>query len=300
MSQRLTPMAAVLLTIPPLLWAGNAIAGRIVAPWVSPMTLNLLRWCLAGLLLLPLAGSVLKPSSPLWRQWRWFGWTSLFSIGAYNALQYLALTTSTPINVTLVGASTPIWVLLIGRIFYATAVSARQFFGALLSIAGVLLVLSRGDWHALLRLRLVAGDVYMLLASLAWAYYSWLISRPKAIDNNLPKHWAAPLLGQIAFGLVWSSAFTVGEWVLTPAHIQWNGWLLLMLGYIAIGPAITAYATWGAGVARAGPAVAGMFMNLTPLFAALMSAAFLGEAPQLYHALAFVLIVSGIVFGMRR
>ena len=300
MSQRLTPMAVVLLTIAPLLWAGNAIAGRIVAPWVSPMTLNLLRWCLAGLLLLPLAGGVLKPGSALWKQWRWFAWASLFSIGAYNALQYLALTTSTPINVTLVGASTPIWMLLIGRIFFATSISVRQTFGAILSIAGVVLVLSRGDWQTLWRMRLVAGDVYMLLASMAWAYYSWLISRSGAIGQSLPKHWAAPLLGQIAFGLVWSSAFTAAEWLWTPAHVEWSGALLGLLAYIAIGPAITAYAAWGAGVARAGPAVAGMFMNLTPLFAAVMSAAFLGELPQIFHAIAFVLIVFGIILGARK
>ena len=70
--------------------------------------------------------------------------------------------------------------------------------------------------------------------------------------------------------------------------------------YIAAGPAVTAYAAWGTGVGLAGPAVAGFFINLTPLFTALLSAAFLGEPPQLYHALAFVLIVWGIVMSSRR
>jgi drug/metabolite transporter (DMT)-like permease len=53
-------------------------------------------------------------------------------------------------------------------------------------------------------------------------------------------------------------------------------------------------------VQRAGPAIAGFFSNLTPLFAALMSAAFLGEMPRTYHALAFALIVGGIVVSSRR
>ena len=70
--------------------------------------------------------------------------------------------------------------------------------------------------------------------------------------------------------------------------------------FIAVGPAVLAYRAWGAGVARAGPAVAGFFMNLTPLFTALLSLVFLGEAPRLFHAMAFVLIVSGIVLSSRR
>jgi drug/metabolite transporter (DMT)-like permease len=300
MRQRLTPAAMVLLIIPPLMWAGNAIVGRVVAPLVSPMTLNLLRWSIAFVLLLPLAGSVLRRGSPLWGQWRRFALLSLFSIGGYNALLYLALNTSTPINVTLVGASTPVWMLLIGKLFFGVPISRRQALGAVLSIGGVLLVLSRGQWELLLAMRLVVGDVYVLLASMAWAYYSWLLARPSAESATMRANWAVFLLGQIVFGLVWSATFTGAEWALTDAHIQWGWPLIGALAFIAVGPAVIAYGSWGAGVARAGPAVAGFFINLTPLFTAVLSSAFLGDAPQLFHALAFVLIVSGIVLSSRR
>jgi drug/metabolite transporter (DMT)-like permease len=107
-------------------------------------------------------------------------------------------------------------------------------------------------------------------------------------------------MGQITFGLVWSAAFSAAEWTFTPAHVDWGWPLATALAFIAIGPAVIAYRAWGAGVALAGPTVAGFFINLTPLFAALLSAAFLGETPQLFHALAFVLIVSGIVLSSRR
>ena len=300
MTQRLTPTAIVLLIIPPLLWSGNAVVGRLVAPMVSPMTLNLLRWTIALVLLLPLAGRVLKPGSPLWPQWRRFAHLSLFSIGGYNALLYLALNTSTPINVTLVGASTPVWMLLIGRLFFGVAVSSRQFVGALLSIGGVLLVLSRGQWAVLLNMHWVVGDVYVLLASMAWAYYSWMLAHPTPESASLRTDWAGFLLGQVVFGLAWSALFTSGEWALTNAHIDWSWPLVGALAFIAVGPAVIAYGSWGAGVARAGPAVAGFFINLTPLFTALLSSAFLGETPQVFHALAFVLIVSGIVLSSRR
>ncbi len=300
MQQRLTPTAALLLTLPPLLWAGNAVVGRVLAPQISPMTLNLLRWVLAAALLLPLGAHAMRRGSAVWAHWRWLVLLSLFAIGGYNALLYLALNTSTPINVTLVGASTPVWMLLIGKWFFHTPVRARQWAGAALSLAGVALVLSRGQWDVLLNLRLVAGDVYILLASMAWAYYSWRLTRPPQGTEALRQNWATFLLAQVLFGLGWSAAFAGAEWAFTPAHIDWSWGLAAALAYIAIGPAVTAYAAWGAGVARAGPAVAGFFINLTPLFTALLSAAFLGEPPQLYHAGAFVLIVWGIVLSSRR
>lgn len=300
MTQRLTPSAIVLLTIPPLLWSGNAVVGRMVVPLVSPMTLNLLRWLLALVVLLPLAGGLLKPSSDVWRHWRHLAVLSLFSIGGYNALLYLALNTSTPINVTLVGAITPVWMLLIGKVRFKVAVSRRQMLGAVLSITGVLLVLSRGQWELLWGLRLVAGDLYILLASMAWAYYSWMLVHPTPESTTLRTNWAGFLLGQVVFGLVWSAAFAGAEWTLASPHITWGWPLVGALVFIAVGPAVVAYGAWGAGVARAGPAVAGFFINLTPLFTAVLSAAFLGEMPQVFHALAFVLIVSGIVLSSRR
>ena len=300
MNQRLTPTAAALLILPPLLWAGNAVVGRVVSPLVSPMTLNLLRWTLAFLLLLPLAGNVLRRDSPLWRQWRQFTFLALLSTSGYNALLYLALNTSTPINVTLVGASTPVWMLLIGRFFFGTPISARQVVGAVLSIGGVVLVLCRGQWETLLSLQPVAGDLYVLLASMGWAYYSWKLAHPTPESASLRVDWAAFLLGQVVFGLGWSLLFAAAEWTLTDARLQWSWPLMAALLFIAVGPAVLAYRAWGAGVARAGPAVAGFFMNLTPLFTALLSLVFLGEAPRLFHAMAFVLIVSGIVLSSRR
>jgi drug/metabolite transporter (DMT)-like permease len=150
-----------------------------------------------------------------------------------------------------------------------------------------------------MQVQLVPGDLYVLLATLSWAFYSWLLSQPKE-PKEIRQDWAAFLLAQIVFGLAWSGAFAAGEWALTDAHIQWGWPLAAALLYVAVGPAVIAYRCWGMGVQRVGPAIAGFFSNLTPLFAALLSAAFLGELPHLYHALAFVLIVGGIVVSSRR
>ncbi|WP_372825208.1 DMT family transporter [Polaromonas sp.] len=290
---------ATLLLVPPLLWAGNAVVGRLVNQLVPPITLNFLRWALAFVILLPLAGWVLRRNSGMWPHWRRFAVLGLLGVGAYNALQYLALQTSTPLNVTLVAASTPVWMLGIGWLFFAQPVSRRQMLGALLSIIGVLVVLSRGQLALLAGVRLVPGDLYVLLATAAWAFYSWMLSQPKE-PTAIRSDWAAFLMAQMVFGLGWSGLFAAGEWALTDAHIVWGWPLAAALLYVALGPAILAYRCWGLGIQRVGPNIAGFFANLTPLFAALMSAAFLGELPQPYHGLAFVLIVGGIVVSSRR
>ena len=299
MSARLTPRTAALLTLPPLLWAGNAVVGRLVTDLVPPITLNFLRWVLAFAILLPLAAWVLRPGSGLWAHWRRFALLGLLGVGLYNALQYLALHTSTALNVTLVASSMPLWMMALGRLFFDARITRPQLLGALLSMAGVAVVLARGNLAQLAQLQLVPGDLYMLAATIAWAWYSWLLVR-RAEPDAIRADWAAFLLAQIVFGLGWSGLMTAGEWALTDARIQWGWPLAAALLFVAVGPAVLAYRFWGLGVQHAGPTVAGFFGNLTPLFAAVMSALFLGEAPRLYHAAAFALIVAGIVVSARR
>ncbi len=285
--------------LPPLLWAGNAVVGRMMVGLVPPITLNFLRWALAFVLLLPLTASLLRRDGPLWPQWRRFAVLGLLGVGAYNALQYLALKTSTPLNVTLVAASTPAFMLGIGAVWFGQRITRRQLLGATMSITGVLVVLGRGDWELLAQVRLVPGDFFILLATAAWAVYSWLLVRP-GDPPEIRSNWAAFLMAQMVFGLGWSGLFAAGEWLAEPQAIAWGWPVIAALGYVAVGPAILAYRSWGLGVQRVGPTIAGFFSNLTPLFAGVMSAAVLGEMPRLYHAAAFVLIVGGIVVSSRR
>ncbi len=299
MDYKLTPSTALLLVVPPFLWAGNAVVGRLLSDLIPPITLNFLRWAIAFLILLPIGYSIFRKGSGLWQNYRRYALLGLLGIGLYNALQYIALHTSTPINVTLVGASMPVWMLLIGFLFFDARVARKQVIGAILSVIGVVIVLSHGEWRQLLGLRFVIGDVFMVVATIVWSFYSWSLSQSRD-PEQIRRNWATFLLAQISFGVVWSGAFAAGEWALTDSVIHWGWPLVAGLAYVAVGPAIIAFRCWGLGVQRAGPNTAGFFNNLTPLFAALMSSAFLGELPQTYHGVAFALIVSGIVLSSRR
>lgn len=296
---RLTPRTVLFLTLPPLLWAGNALVGRLAVGTVSPLLLNGLRWAIAAAVLLPLGWRVLRGDSSLWQRWRRFTWLGLLGVGSYNALQYLALQTSTPLNVTLIAASMPVWMLAVGAFAYGEHPRRAQIVGAVLSLAGVLLVLSRGDWATLMQVRLVPGDLFMVVAIILWAFYSWMLARPS--DRSAQEWgWAEFLLAQMVFGLFWAGLAAGGEAIVGQAQFTWTPWVVVMLVYVALGPSLVAYRCWGLGVAAVGPAVAAFFNNLTPVFAAVLSAAVLGEAPHLYHAGAFALIVAGIVVSSRR
>ena len=299
---KLTPRLALLLTLPPLLWAGNAVLGRMVRDDIPPMALNALRWALAFVLLAPFARRLLRHPREAWSRWRGLAWLGLLGMGCYNALQYLALHTSSPLNVTLITASLPVWMLAIGAVAYGVKPTRRQLLGALLSLAGVALVIARGDPATLLAVQFVPGDLLMLAAIFSWAVYSWLLARPAPglREGEKPDwNWAEALMAQLMFGLVFSGMSAGVEQIVAPAPIHWSPLLIAVLIYVAIGPSLIAYRCWGMGVAQAGPALAGFFVNLTPLFAALFSAALLGVAPAWYHGAAFLLIAAGIVVSSR-
>jgi drug/metabolite transporter (DMT)-like permease len=280
------------------LWAGNAIAGRVLVGSISPITLSAVRWGLAALLLLPLGWRVFIPGSALWQNKKRFLLLGLFGVGSYNVLLYLALQTSTAINVTLIGASMPIWMLFIGAVFYQAKPSILQMIGAVVSLLGVGIVLTRGNLAALLSMQMVVGDLLIMLATILWAFYSWMLSRPGAsTERQWP--WAEFLMAQVTVGLLWTGFFDGFEIAAGHAFIELNWWTASLIIFVAIGPSLIAYRCWGLGVNGAGPTVAAFFANFIPLFTALLSAAMLGEPPQLFHGLAFALIVAGIAISSK-
>jgi drug/metabolite transporter (DMT)-like permease len=305
----LSPRLALLLTLPPLMWAGNAVVGRLMVGHTPPLLLNLMRWIGALVLLLPLGWHAFGTSArraEVRERWPHLALLGLLGVGVYNAMQYMALRTSTPLNVTLIAASSPLWMMLAGAALFRVRPSLRDLVASALSLAGVVVVLTRGAPRSLMQLQLVPGDLLILVAIGCWSVYSWLLVRPPPSmrSDARPKwSWAEFLLVQVVFGVGWATAAAAAESAMladSDEGVRWGWPLALALVYLAIGPSLIAYRAWGVGVARAGPAMAALFSNLTPLFAALISAAVLGTWPEPYHLLAFALIVAGIMASALR
>ncbi len=318
MSVRLSPVTLLYLTLPPLMWASNAIVGRLSVaggePLISPLTLNAARWVVTLLILAGIASLVPRreqapaPSSAgsgaaraegesgtrrpaAWRVYAVFG---LLSVASYNALQYVALRTSSAINVTLIASGGPLFVLLIGRLLFGAHAHRWAWFGASLSLVGVLVVLTGGEIERLAAFRLARGDLLMVVATIVWALYSWLLRRWRP---------AVPVLTLLLMQTAWGVAFSVPvvalEWLSGDFLLRLDTRTAGIVLWVALGPSLVAYWCWDHGIARAGPVLPSFFANLTPLFAALMSAALLGEPPRGFHVLAFALIVGGIAISQR-
>ncbi|WP_256450105.1 DMT family transporter [Aquabacterium sp. CECT 9606] len=311
---KLDARTLLLLTLPPMMWAGNAVVGRLLVGLMPPVQMNAVRWSLVAVLLAPMAWRVWRRPGEVWARWPYLAVIGALGVGTYNSLQYLALQTSTPLNVTLIGASIPVWMMVVGAVCFGQPVSRRQWGGAALSTVGVLLVIAQGQWRTLLQVQLVPGDLLMLLASLAWAFYSWLLAKPPQSmrgDRRPAWDWAEFLWLQILFGLVWAVLCSGLEWAApmgtqatpVPSAIgainAWPPLLRLAVGlvFVALGPSIVAYRCWGLGVQAVGPTLAAFFINLTPIFAAVWAAILLGQLPRWYHPCALLLIVAGIALS---
>ena len=292
-------LTAFYLTTAALMWAGNAIVGKILVQSSSPVLLNTIRWGVTALILLPFAWRVFGSTSPLWQSSKRFALLSLLGVGSYNVLLYLALKSSTPINVTLIGASMPIWAIVIGALFYKEQPNIKQIIGAVISLIGVTVVIVRGELERLIEIEFVAGDLLMVLATILWGAYSWMLSHPKeSTERTWP--WSYFLLAQVGFGFCWSLGFAVTEWQLEYSYFTWSWSTVSMIIYVIIGPSLIAYRCWGLGVSGAGATVATFFTNLIPLFTAILSTLLLQKPPELFQGVAFALILAGIYLSIQK
>ena len=295
MTSRLTPATAALLVLPPLFWAGNAVVARALVGHFPPLALSFWRWALAFAILLPFAAlSIHAHRRTIRTHWRILTAIAFLGVTCYNSLQYLALQTSGPVNATLIGASGPAAGLLIGAAVYGVRVTHRQWVGAAISIAGVLWVIAHGNFANLLKLQFAIGDLVMLLATVLWSFYTWLLRR-----HRPPLPMTAFLTVQIGLGALMILPLYLIELVLTRSVPAATGANFAALAYVVLLPSIVAYYCWDRGVAQAGAVLPMYFTNLTPVFAALLATFFLAEPIGLHHFVGGALILSGIHLANR-
>ena len=288
-------MAYLLLILTPMFWAGNFISARAIAPETDPLILALLRWLVALLLILPWWWPVLKREWSAMRQnLPILCWLSFWSVAVFNTMIYLGVETTTASNAAIFQAIIPVLILLLSWLFYSERVNALQGLGILLSISGVLVIVSKAELSRLLGLQMNPGDLWIMVAVVSWAIYSvTLRHRPTTVSPF-------GFFGfSVAFGVVALLPLAIWEQggLVVP---QWNTWVWAVVGYIAIFPSILAYLFWNRGVAEIGAATAGLFIYLIPVFGLVLAILFLNEALHGYHLVGILLIAAGILLAMIR
>ena len=284
----------LLLSMTALFWAGNAVASRLAVGEVSPFLLVFLRWSIVCLLLLPFLTGRIRRAWPLLRpKLKVIVFMAVFGFTGFNALFYVAAYTTTALNIGIIQGAIPIFVLLSAFAFHRTGVTAVQMAGVALTVLGVILVASQGSLGRLAALTFNLGDIIMVVACLLYALYAvGLKSRP-AVDGLAFFAFMAFIAALASVPLLLLEAAQGG--VVVPSA---EGWLIT--AYIALFPSCLAQIFFMRGVDLIGPGRAGVFVNLVPVFAALLAVLILSEPFRWYHAGALVLVLGGIVIAQRR
>lgn len=285
--------AYLLLGFTALSWGGNAVAGRLAVGEISPMALVTLRWLLVIALLAPFCWREVVRAWPTARaQWPRLVGMSVVGFTLFNTMMYAAAHFTTAVNLTIIQGAIPVFVLVGALVFYGTRITGLQIAGMAITLAGVAVVAGQGSLATLLALSLNPGDVLMLIASLAYATYTLsLRSRPA-----IPQLAFFALLAGIAF--VMSLPMLAVEAAMGLS--VWPGWEgIAILAYVALFPSMLAQLAFMRGVELIGPGRAGLFVNLVPVFGAMLAVAILAEPFHLYHALALALVLGGIALAER-
>jgi drug/metabolite transporter (DMT)-like permease len=284
----------LLLLLPPLLWAGNFIAGRAINTSVPPVTLSLIRWSIAFACLLPFALRPFLRDRIYYYAYRWhiFG-TAITGVAAFNLLVYWGLHTTSATNGIILNSFIPFLVAIFGFVFYGKTLPASQLIGLLVSLTGVLIVVSHGDLQILLILAFAEGDVIIFLAMVFWALYTlWLKDIPASINRT------GLMLCQVMIALIFLLPLCVWELQTTTIHLQ-NPQTLWILAYIGIFPSVIALLAYSKAVTLVGSVRASVFIHAMPIFGSVLSTLLLHEAFHLYQFLGMLTIFTGIWLANR-
>lgn len=279
--------------IPPLLavliWSANTVVSKLAAGAIAPAEISFYRWLLAALLFTPLT------LGPLLRNWAavrpQLGRTfvlGLLGMVIYQSLAYYAAYLTTATHMGIIGSLTPMMVLALSISLLGQRLTLGAVLGSLLSILGVVVVVSNGDLAAPLQGGANWGDGLMLLAMLAYAIYVILLKR-----------WHMPGVPkmQLLYLQILASVVLLLPLYLSTPRVGLSMHNLPLVGFAGIGASMVAPLLWMYAVARIGPSRASMFFNLTPLLTALIAAAVLGESLVIYHAVGGLLTVAGVLMA---
>ena len=285
----------VFLTLAPLLWAGNFVFGRALTEALPPFGINMVRWILACVVLIPLTlaleGRFPRPARHLWPSLVVLAITGVF---LFNALVYLSLGYTTSINAALINGTTPILTVIFAAMIGLDRLTGRRLVGVFASLIGVAWIVSRGSLEAILSLSFNWGDLIMLIAALVWAIYTILINRvlryltPLA-TATLTTVLALPLLGAVGgYELV---TRPIGP--ITPVVVVG----LLYIGTLA---SVAAFLAWSIGVRGIGAARSSIFLNLIPVFTAVIAVLTLGERIGPAQLVGGLLVICGVTLASSR
>lgn len=285
---RLFGYPSLLLVLAMLFWAGNTVAGRLAVDHMSPFMLVSVRWIVVIAVLWPIyGGEVRQHASEIRRRWLWLLMMAGCGFTLFNVLFYYAAHSTSAVNIGILQGSMPIFVLLGAFVFYGARATWVQCVGAGITAFGVLMVATQGSPLSILHTSVGRGDGLMLAACLLYSFYTIALRSRPQMSGTAFFTLLAGLAALTSIPLLVVEAFTDGLKMPTLQGV-------LVAAYVSVFPSCISQIFFLRGVDVLGPSRAGIFMNLVPIFSALLGVSLLGEPFRWYHAVAIVLVIGGI------
>lgn len=285
-------LASVLLFVVPVFFCTNMIVAKATAGTIPPVHLAFLRWAATFALLLPLVGPRLwVRRGAIAREWKDLAILGALGMGVCGAFVYLGALTTTATNIGFIYSASPVLIILLAAVFYGETVSRRQMAGVAISLAGVLVIVCKGDPGVLLGLDFVPGDLWIVAAMTAWAVYSVML-RHRPSEMGISTRFGAITMA----GVVVLAPFTV--WEAAQGHTApwtWEtaGWVALLAVVASFGAyQLYAYVQRVLGAGRTS-----LLLYLAPVYNAGLAWALLGEVPQSYHWAGAALVLPGLMLA---
>ncbi len=286
--------AFLLLALATLFWAGNWVLGRALRDVFEPAALNFWRWLIASIALAPFALPGLRANFAVIRRSAGLLFAlSFLGVALFQWMIYEGLKTTTAVNAVLLNSSFPAFMLLCSWAIERERGTRRQVVGMLISLAGILIIMARGEPASLARLSFHSGDALILLAMPVWGVYSVLLKRRPPELDGVAFLFVISLIGVVLL----LPAFALEAYHTPP---RWPGAAGVAAAlYVGLAASVAAFICWNRGVAIVGANAAGFTLHLLPAFGTLLAMLFLGESFQLFHAAGIATILAGVVVATR-
>ena len=282
----------LLLVLTSLLWAGNFVTGKFLVGHTTALTITDFRWAIAVVFLIPVVWLTDRKFLPPPRAWIPLTLMALTGVVLFNYFTYLALHYTTPDTVGLLSALNPIAIAIASFIFLRERLGARQILGMLVSLFGVIVVVTKGQVAGLVHFQVNTGVWLMLAAVGSWGLYA--VSGRYAM-KHMSAYGATLWAGII--GVVVMLPFDLPS--LMFSHLDTPFWVSLF--YTAIGGTVIAMVLWNIGIQRVGGTKSGMFLNFNPIFTAVLAYLLMGETVQTAQVIGTLIVIAGVsLFAIQR
>ena len=288
--------AYLYLTLCTLFWSGNFIVGKVATLFeIPPLTLNFYRWFLAFLILCPFTlKGVIMNFEEIKKNFLVLIIMGFTSISVFNSVVYYSLNYTQVLNGVLMISTIPVFIIFFSGLFKTESIRIYQIIGVVISLMGVISIITKLDLSLLLSLKINKGDLWMLVAMISWTTYSLLLGKKKV--KLEPFIFLQTI---IIIGLVFLLPMYIAE-VFVGKKITLNFPVLMTIGYVVFFAGIGAYTFWNAAIKLIGPSRSGVFLHLMPIFSSLMAVFLLGEQFSFHHIIGTLLIISGILLSSKK